>query len=761
MAGAWVFCVLSNYELNNEILEQKQYTNKIEIWGGVECTAARIEDKLYDQLLMNGHEQRPDDLNLFKDIGISTIRYPILWEKSIFNEKNFFELHSKRLRRLNELNIRPIAGLMHHGSGPSFTSLIDPQYPELLAVFARKVAEHFPEIELYTPVNEPLTTARFSGLYGMWYPHARNDEAFVRIFCNQMKAIVLSILEIRKVQAKASLVQTEDLCKIKSTTLMQYQADFENNRRWLTYDFLTGKFTAEHPLWNYFVNNGIKEEELRFFLENRMDPAICGFNYYVTSERFLDHRIYLYPKRYWGGNGRDKYADVETVRVKGQQLSGYVELFKEAWDRYKLPLAITEVHLGCTREEQIRWFHEAYNASLELKSQGVDMKAITVWSLLGSFDWNSLMKSYKNFYETGAFDIRSGKPRQTAIAKFIKAIHEGKEFQNSLLQVPGWWKRESRVTFPNKKINIQLSQAQYELEMYKGLSPLLIIGATDSLGKAFAKVCSLRGIVFKLANQNQIDITSKESIEAYLKTATPWAIINAAGFSDIDEAEKNPKMCFVENTIGPTILAEICKNTGIRLVSFSTDQVFNGKKKNPYKEDDPTNPLNIYGQSKRMAERRILSINQDTLIIRSSTLFNPWYYQDSVAQLIHNSRNSNHQQLFASDIIVSPTYLPDLVNTTLDLLIDKEAGIWHLSSEEEFSYYDFAKMALRINGISDENIYSAPSSLLKFTAERPAYSVLMSSGGVKLPPLDQALKSYMRELKEEKFVEKILNESSL
>ena len=77
--------------------------------------------------------------------------------------------------QLRELGVRPIVGLVHHGSGPRHTSLVDPAFPTGLAAFARRVAERYPWVDAYTPVNEPLTTARFSGLYGHWYPHGRDD----------------------------------------------------------------------------------------------------------------------------------------------------------------------------------------------------------------------------------------------------------------------------------------------------------------------------------------------------------------------------------------------------------------------------------------------------------------------------------------------------------------------------------------------------------------------------------------------------------
>ena len=96
--------------------------------------------------------------------------------------------HDARLARLQRHGIVPIVGLLHHGSGPRYTSLLDPALPRLLEDYAGSVARRFPWLRDVTPVNEPLTTARFSGLYGHWYPHLRSEAAFLRMVVNQCKA---------------------------------------------------------------------------------------------------------------------------------------------------------------------------------------------------------------------------------------------------------------------------------------------------------------------------------------------------------------------------------------------------------------------------------------------------------------------------------------------------------------------------------------------------------------------------------------------
>jgi dTDP-4-dehydrorhamnose reductase len=182
------------------MLDDSKYHSP-EIWSGLECTINRVGDRFFDQLLYSQHYKRDNDLNLIADLGIKKIRYPILWERhkpqidSIIN----WQWTENKLHLLKEKNIDVIAGLVHHGSGPIFTNLLDEKFPFLLARYAKTVAEKFPWIQYYTPVNEPLTTARFSGLYGLWYPHTASGKSFAIMLLNELKGIVLSMNEIRKV----------------------------------------------------------------------------------------------------------------------------------------------------------------------------------------------------------------------------------------------------------------------------------------------------------------------------------------------------------------------------------------------------------------------------------------------------------------------------------------------------------------------------------------------------------------------------------
>lgn len=415
-----------------------------EIWGGIECTINRIGNTFRDQLHYCGHYTRSSDIEQIANLGIRALRYPVLWERHQPTKDQVIDWSwtEQQLQKIYNNNITPIVGLVHHGSGPAYTSLYNGCFPNGLADYAHQVAKRFPWLEYYTPVNEPLTTARFSGLYGYWYPHHKNAYSFAVMLLNQVKGIVLAMQAIRRINPAAKLVQTEDLTKIHSTDLLRYQADFENERRWLTYDLLCGRVTREHPLWDYFLSLGIKESQLFFFIEHTCVPDIMGLNYYITSERYLDEDLEAYPSHTHGGNGLHAYADIEAVRVK--KPTGIKNLLQEAWSRFRLPLAITEAHLHCDEVEQMRWFKEIWDACCQVKEGGVNIKAVTAWSLLGAYDWNSMLTKHERVYEAGVFDVSNNVLQPSLTACLIASLASQGYSDHPLLAQHGWWHRNDR-----------------------------------------------------------------------------------------------------------------------------------------------------------------------------------------------------------------------------------------------------------------------------------------------------------------------------
>ncbi|MGI8704469.1 MAG: family 1 glycosylhydrolase [Sphingomicrobium sp.] len=704
----------------------------LELWGGVECTVVRVGDDYRNQLVDTGHWCRIEDLDAMAHLGVKAVRYPIVWETvapQVPSELDF-SWHDKRLNRLRELGIQVIGGLVHHGSGPRYTSLLDPDFPKLLADYASKVARRYPWIETWTPVNEPLTTARFSCLYGHWYPHERSIEAMFRAAANQCSATLLAMREIRKVSPGAKLMITEDLGKTFSTEKLAYQADHENERRWLSFDLLAGRVVPGHAFYDWLINSGVPQDALDELATGEGVPDLIGINHYLTSERYLDHRIQRYPHVEPGSNGTETYVDLEAVRVhRLRNEVGPAKRLKEVWERYSTPLVYSEVHHGSTREEQVRWLVEVWDSCEKLRRKGADIRAVTLWSMFGVVDWRSLLTRREGVYDVGAFDTRSEKPRPTLVAKAAKKLGAGETFDHPLLDLPGWWRRPGRC---NNRRRFEMLPRDCS-----HARPILITGATGTLGRAFSKICAHRGLAHVLTSRAELDICEERSIAAALERDKPWAVINTAGFVRTWEAEAKADECFEANVTGPELLANACKLHGIPLVTFSSDLVFDGQLGRSYIEPDEPAPACTYGRSKAEAEARLLSIDAEVLIVRTSSFFGPWDRYNFLFDTL--DRLKRGEEVIASDrTIVSPTYVPDLVHAALDLLLDEEKGIWHLTNDGAISWHELACE------VADRARIGRSLVLPAEDADK-ADTSLTSDRGLLLRPLDQALSAYFRD----------------
>ena len=702
----------------------------LELWGGIEPTVSRIGNTYVDQIALSGHDRRLSDLDLFADLGIHTVRYPILWERTTSD----WAWADERMERLRELGIRPIVGLVHHGSGPPETNLLDPDFAPSLADFAHRVAQRYPWVEHWTPVNEPNTTARFSCLYGLWYPHERDGRKYGYAVVNQCRATVLAMEAIRSVVPGAKLVQTDDLMKAHGTEFLRYQVDFENDRRWLAWDLLTGRLAPHDQLWQWLELIGFPaDEELSWFHEHPCPPDLVGVNHYLSGERFLDHRIERYEDRVVGGNYVHRYADVVAARVLGAGPDGPERLLREAWDRYHLPLAITEAHNGCTREEQLRWLAEVWHAAQAVRADGVDVRAVTVWAFLGAFGWNELLCGGAA-YESGVYDVRAPRPRPTAVARMAKALASGAAYDHPVLDGPGWWKRPDRLWYePVGEVRAGPRRRQ---------RPLLVAGASGTLGRAFARLCRARGLAYRTTTRAALDLCDRSSIERRLEAISPWAVVNAAGFVRVDDAEVDVEACLAANRDGAAALAEACAAREIPLVTFSSDLVFDGSKGAPYLESDGVAPLNVYGRSKAEAEALVLAAHPIALVVRTSAFFGPWDGHNFVTVALRAVAAGDPFEA-AEDVVVSPTYVPDLVDATLDLLIDGECGVWHLANAGAVTWLELARRAAEAAELDDGCIVARPAASLGWIAMRPPYSALASERGSMMPPLDDALARYI------------------
>ena len=328
-------------------------------------------------------------------------------------------------------------------------------------------------------------------------------------------------------------------------------------------------------------------------------------------------------------------------------------------------------------------------------------------------------------YESGAFDVLRNNLRPTALSKLIRSTAGNIEYKHPLLYQKGWW----------NKTNVK------DAALFKKQTPLLIIGKNGTLGNAFARICIQRSIPYVMLSREDVNICNELSINNAIEKHKPWAIINATGFVRVDDAETDSGECFRVNAEGPGYLGKTCFEKGIRFMTFSSDLVFDGCKISPYLEEDKVRSLNVYGASKAMGEKLVQEANPESMIIRTSGFFGPWDQYNFVHNVL-NSLKKNTTFLAADDIVTSPTYVPDLVNSALDLFIDEEAGLWHITNDGIIAWAEFAKLVAERGGFSKNKVQARKSAEMNFIARRPLFSALESNKGVKLPSLENALERY-------------------
>ncbi|MBO2011288.1 SDR family oxidoreductase [Hymenobacter negativus] len=272
--------------------------------------------------------------------------------------------------------------------------------------------------------------------------------------------------------------------------------------------------------------------------------------------------------------------------------------------------------------------------------------------------------------------------------------------------------------------------------------PLLITGKNGTLGQAFQTLCQLRGLEAVCLSRAELDITDEAAIAQALRRYQPWAVINTAGYVRVDDAETDAARCYRENATGPALLAQACAAQDIPFLTFSSDLVFDGGQARAYLESDRAHPLNVYGHSKLLAEQAVLTRHPRALVVRTSAFFSAWDSHNFVHHALAAAR-SGQPFAAADNVAITPTYVPDLVNTALDLLLDAERGIWHLTNQGTYTWAELARLAVGTAGLDAACVVPRPLAAFGWAATRPHYSALSSQQGLLLPTVESGLHRYL------------------
>lgn len=278
---------------------------------------------------------------------------------------------------------------------------------------------------------------------------------------------------------------------------------------------------------------------------------------------------------------------------------------------------------------------------------------------------------------------------------------------------------------------------------------VVIFGHKGQLGKDLVKLFQSEYEVIGY-DLPELDITTPE-IYKLLDEPAPDLVINSSAYTNVDLAEKEIDKAFLVNEVGARLVADVANQWGAPVVYYSTDYVFDGMQRRPYREDDKPNPLSVYGRSKLAGEKSVIDYNPKYYILRTAWLYGPGG-NNFIEKMIARSRTAEKLEV-SDDEIGSPTYTWDLARMTMKIVETKEYGLYHATNSGECSRYQWIKTCFEHLNIS---IPVIPCSRVKFVlpAQRPAYSA-MDNRKIKavinweIPSWREALIHYLNRRREE------------
>lgn len=283
------------------------------------------------------------------------------------------------------------------------------------------------------------------------------------------------------------------------------------------------------------------------------------------------------------------------------------------------------------------------------------------------------------------------------------------------------------------------------------MKKILIIGAKGNLGKQLVDVFRNANNVIGL-DREDVDVTKKRDIYRKILSNKPGVIINATGYTMVDRCEEEKEFLIAKkvNMSAVGYLAELATKINATLIHYSTDHVFNGKKRGGYTEVDRPDPINNYGKTKLWGERMVLNMKKNGLrfyLIRTSKLFGPkginGHSKPSFFDIMLDLAKRNKELKVVDQELSCFTYTPDLASSTKFLLDGNyEYGIYHIVNEEAATWYEGALNLFKIVKIKNVKLIPIKSGEFSRLAKRPNYSILLNTKFPKLRNYKEALKDF-------------------
>ena len=281
---------------------------------------------------------------------------------------------------------------------------------------------------------------------------------------------------------------------------------------------------------------------------------------------------------------------------------------------------------------------------------------------------------------------------------------------------------------------------------------VLVTGVKGQLGYDVVRELEKRNMEAIGVDIDEMDITDKESVDKVITAANPDAVIHCAAYTAVDAAEDNAEVCRRVNVDGPLNIAQTCKKLDIKMIQISTDYVFNGQGERPFEPDDPTDPVSVYGLTKRDGENAVINTLDKYFIVRIAWVFG--VNGKNFVKTMLNLSKTHDTLTVVNDQFGSPTYTYDLARLLVDMVQTDKYGIYHATNEGFISWYDFAVQIFKAAGINSVTVkpvttaeYGVSKAARPFNS-RMSKEKLTKAGFERLPKWEDALERYIKELRE-------------
>jgi beta-glucosidase/6-phospho-beta-glucosidase/beta-galactosidase len=352
------------------------------LWAaGIENTfvpqARNGQRPLEEYELLGHYDHWREDLSLARDVGLNSIRWGVPWHR-VEHERGQFDwkwIDEVIPFMVEDLKITPIIDLMHYGC-PFWLKreFANPDYPKYVADYAAAFADRYKHlIKWYTPLNEPIINSLMCGLRGLWPPYIKGENGYIRIMLQLARGIKRTVNVIKEIDPSSVMFHVEATGMTRTARKdLAVLAREEKHRGYICYDLISGRMTEDHLLFSWLVRNGVSPDELEAFCQTPIKLDVLGMNFYPqwsTKLLYIDKR------------GRLAFSETEPDG------GGFMELLTDYYERYRVPIMITETSAVGSDEIRERWLESSVAMIKNVRQAGVPVIGYTWFPLFTMVDW--------------------------------------------------------------------------------------------------------------------------------------------------------------------------------------------------------------------------------------------------------------------------------------------------------------------------------------------------------------------------------------